>query len=71
MASDPSKYDRRESDQVSSMINGRISELSQQLKDHITDCSAQSRRLFWAVVSVLGWLVANGIVLPFFQKLGN
>ncbi len=42
-------------------INARISDLSASLQAHITDCSTQSRRLFWAVVGVLGWLVAHGL----------
>lgn len=67
MAPDTTRQDRRQNDQVLSMTNDRISELSQQLQQHITDCSAQSRKLFWAVVAVLGWLVAHS--LPFVNKM--
>ncbi len=59
MAPDGNRYDQ--------LVNDRINELSQQLQAHITDCSAQSRRLFWAVVAVLGWLVVHS--LPFVSKL--
>jgi len=49
-------------------MNSRIGELGQQLQAHITDCSAQSRRLFWAVIGTLAWLVGNGLVLPVVGK---
>jgi hypothetical protein len=49
------------------MMNDRISELSQQLQAHITDCSAQSKKLFWAVLAVLGWLIVHS--LPFVSKM--
>ena len=67
MAPNDSRHERREGDSVAALMNGRISDLSQQLQAHITDCSAQSRKLFWAVLAVLGWLVAHS--LPFVSKM--
>ena len=65
----PDSKDRRQSDPVAALMSDRINELSQQLRDHITDCSAQSRRLFWAVIGCLAWLVGNGLVLPVVGKI--
>jgi hypothetical protein len=54
---------------VAGLMSARITELSQQLQAHIADCSAQSRRLFWAVIGCLAWLVGNGLVLPVINKM--
>jgi len=67
VAPDDSRHNRRQEDRVSDMMNDRISELSQQLQAHITDCSAQSKKLFWAVLAVLGWLIVHS--LPFVSKM--
>jgi len=67
VAPDDTKYDRRQNDKVADIMYDRISELSGQLQSHITDCSAQSKKLFWAVLAVLGWLVVHS--LPFVGKM--
>ena len=67
VAPDDTRHDRRQDDKVAEMMNDRISELSQQLQAHITDCSEQSRKLFWAVLSVLAFLVVKS--LPFISKM--
>lgn len=64
---DDNGRDRRNGDALSLLTNQRISDLSAQLQAHITDCSTQSRRLFWAIVSVLGFLVVKS--LPFISKM--
>jgi uncharacterized Rmd1/YagE family protein len=49
------------------LLNSRVSDVSNALQAHITECSAQSRKLFWAVVSLLGFLVIKS--LPFIAKM--
>lgn len=49
------------------LLSTRITDLGNSLQAHITDCSAQSRRLFWAVVSLLGFLLLKS--LPFWDKM--
>lgn len=49
------------------LLSDRITDVNTALQSHITDCSAQSRRLFWAVVSLLGFLIVKS--LPFISKM--
>jgi hypothetical protein len=67
VAPDDSRRDRRESDAVTGMLKDRIEELGHRLEKHVTDCAEQSRKLFWAVLSVLGFLVIKS--LPFMDKM--
>lgn len=67
MANDPNRRDRIESDALSALMNEKINDLAGRLEQHVTDCTAQSRKLFWAVLAVLGWLVAHS--LPFVGKM--
>lgn len=58
---------RRTSDGDGYSLEDRVNQLAEDIRDHIRDCSSQSKRLFWAVLAVLGWLVAH--TLPFFDKI--
>lgn len=67
MAEGTKGLERRNGDAVAQITNDRINELGARLERHITDCSTQSRRLFWAVMSVLGFLIVKS--LPFLAKM--
>lgn len=50
-----------------SILNSRMDNLNERLDRHITECTDAQRKLFWAVCSVLGWLVMKS--LPFMSKI--
>ena len=49
------------------LLNSRLSDISTRLEQHVTDCAAQSRKLFWAVVGLTSFLVLKS--LPFLSKM--
>lgn len=67
MAPDPTRHDRRESDQAMEFLKDKVNDIGDRLERHVTDCAEQSKKLFWAVLSLLGFLVLKS--LPFLSKM--